>query len=310
MNKRIEGLGMAVFDDKRHELDTPELVAVDYEIVGLGSRFAALMIDNIIVALITMVVVFGIMLLTAIAAAALFSGMKGFFSGDFSGPGALVAGFIVAGAILFYSSFYWGYHVFFETTRQGRTPGKRLAGIQVVKVDGTPLAFRDSAVRNLLRIVDTLPVSYLVGAVVCLTGERGQRVGDISAGTIVVRTRGESYFDSAPRVVERRPPARPGSSPATNWADNYKAYHEGTPPRPAAQSASYAAAVASARLTPQEYDLLVNFFNRSGSLQENRQREIANALAARLAGKYSIPLEQGIKSEKVLRDLLNYRRQD
>ncbi len=84
---------------------------------------------------------------------------------------------------------FWGYHIFFETLWNGQTPGKRVAGIRVLKDGGYPISFLDSVVRNLLRPIDFLPFSYGVGAVVVLSNSRCKRIGDFAAGTIVVKER-------------------------------------------------------------------------------------------------------------------------
>jgi uncharacterized RDD family membrane protein YckC len=79
-----------------------------------------------------------------------------------------------------------GYHTFFEW-RSGRTLGKRLVAIRVVRADGGPLTLRTLAMRNLLRLVDWLPLFYGVGIVVLVASEENQRLGDRLAGTLVVR---------------------------------------------------------------------------------------------------------------------------
>jgi hypothetical protein len=83
--------------------------------------------------------------------------------------------------------------VLFETLASGRTPGKRWTGLRVVRLDGGPVTFTTSAVRNLLRLVDGL-LGYAVGVVAILVSVRNQRLGDLAAGTLV--------------VVERRAPER------------------------------------------------------------------------------------------------------
>jgi len=69
---------------------------------------------------------------------------------------------------------------------QGQTVGKRALGIRVMDARGLPLAGSQILMRNLLRVVDTLPLIYLVGGASCMFTRRGQRVGDAVAGTVVV----------------------------------------------------------------------------------------------------------------------------
>jgi uncharacterized RDD family membrane protein YckC len=79
------------------------------------------------------------------------------------------------------------YFVFFETVWRGRSPGKWLVGLGVTRADGLPVSFGASLVRNLLRSVDVLPTSYLVGLVSMLVTPRCQRLGDLAADTVVIR---------------------------------------------------------------------------------------------------------------------------
>lgn len=82
------------------------------------------------------------------------------------------------------------YHVLLEGFT-GRTAGKTILGIAVVGEDGSPCTVRAAAVRTLGRFVDWLPVAYLLGFLsIAVTGRR-QRVGDLVASTVVVRTRGK-----------------------------------------------------------------------------------------------------------------------
>src|SRR5439155_12152122 len=86
----------------------------------------------------------------------------------------------------------WGYFLLFEALNDGRTPGKRVLGIRVVMDTGHRVTFTAAAVRNLVRIVDAQPlVSYLVGLGFVLFHPQIKRLGDIVAGTVVVRDRSE-----------------------------------------------------------------------------------------------------------------------
>src|SRR5206468_11279553 len=99
--------------------------------------------------------------------------------------GFLIAGLFVAGFLV-----YFGYDVAFETLASGRTPGKRAAGLRVVRLGGEPVGFVASAVRNLGRLVDMQPgLLYAVGAATILFSRHNQRLGDLAAGTLVVRER-------------------------------------------------------------------------------------------------------------------------
>lgn len=147
--------------DDRVRIATPEGVDVELVVAGLGSRFIALLVDMPIQ-------------LTAILALTVGTS----FLGD-AGP----AVFAVGGFLVFF-----GYPIAFETLAGGRTPGKMVAGLRVVTLDGSPVGFLPSAVRNVVRVVDSLPSVYVVGTVAVLLTQRNQRLGDLAAGTLVVRT--------------------------------------------------------------------------------------------------------------------------
>lgn len=81
-----------------------------------------------------------------------------------------------------------GYFAYFEGTR-GQPIGKLVTGIAVVTTTGRPCGFRRSAIRNILRVLDFLPVAYVLGGVIIARTERSQRLGDLLAGTVVGRVR-------------------------------------------------------------------------------------------------------------------------
>ncbi|HJU84681.1 MAG TPA: RDD family protein [Holophagaceae bacterium] len=87
--------------------------------------------------------------------------------------------------ILFFLA-HWLYPVFFEVLAGGRTLGKRWMGLRVLMVDGRPVGWGPSLIRNLLRVIDALPGAYTVGLVSVLLTRDFQRIGDLVAGTLVV----------------------------------------------------------------------------------------------------------------------------
>lgn len=151
--------------EDRLSIATPEGVTIDLVLAGVGSRFAAAIID------------LGIQVLLVAAIFAL--------AGNLADEGGLAAALAVLGSFLV----FMGYDVLFETLASGRTPGKRWTGLRVVRSDGGPVGFVTSSVRNLCRIVDILPGAYFVGMVFVLASKHNQRLGDLAAGTLVVRER-------------------------------------------------------------------------------------------------------------------------
>ena len=174
---------MGEFDyEDRLTITTPEGVELALTLAGVASRFIAAIIDALIEGVILIAV--GVLLLAS----------------DGLGGGRDVA--IAVFAVTFFSVF-WGYDVAFEVLASGRTPGKRWNGLRVVQRGGQPIGLLASAIRNVLRLVDWLPSFYLVGIVSILVTGANQRLGDLVAGTVVIREpprprRGGSAFPAAP----------------------------------------------------------------------------------------------------------------
>jgi uncharacterized RDD family membrane protein YckC len=140
---------------------TPEHVQIRLQPAGLGSRFLAVTLDALIsLCLIGMV---GIALGMAL-------------------PGVLAVPLFATAAFLI----TWGYHVYFETRHEGRSPGKRALRLRVVDGRGLPLSVAQSFVRSIVRVLDTLPVFYGLGGLACLLDRHHRRLGDIAADTVVV----------------------------------------------------------------------------------------------------------------------------
>jgi uncharacterized RDD family membrane protein YckC len=91
---------------------------------------------------------------------------------------------------------YFGYFALFEIIWNGQTPGKRKAGIRVIKDSGRPLTPAESIARNLMRIADWLPVFYAVGMLFTILTKENKRLGDLIAGSLVVRE--SSFTDLKP----------------------------------------------------------------------------------------------------------------
>jgi uncharacterized RDD family membrane protein YckC len=159
-------------DDVR--IETPEQIDVSLEVAGLGSRFEALVIDRLIRLCILALVALPLGLILALLQGALVHVSLMFF-------------LLLLGIIDF--AITQVYHIYYEGTRNGHTPGKRIAGIRVVRDNGAPVDLRSAAIRNLLRVADLSLVCYPLGALVVLLNARGQRLGDMAAGTLVVRER-------------------------------------------------------------------------------------------------------------------------
>lgn len=152
-------------------IQTPEGVDLMLTLAGVGSRFVSAIVDYLIQAALLL------------ALALLLFGGVAIGDGD-AGSGVVIAVYSLASFLVFV-----GYDVTFEVLNSGQTPGKRMNGLRVVRSGGQPIGFVTSAVRNVLRLIDWLPVAYGLGMVTILVTNRNQRLGDLAAGTLVVRAR-------------------------------------------------------------------------------------------------------------------------
>ena len=141
---------------------TPEHVEVRLQPAGVASRFLAVFVDSLITLGASSVI--GSILVLVLPA----------------GVGAAI--WVTVSFLL-----TWGWHVWFETQRNGRTPGKRILSLRVVDARGLPLTVYQSIARNVARVVDFLPLFYGFGAVAAMVTPSGGRLGDLIAGTLVVR---------------------------------------------------------------------------------------------------------------------------
>lgn len=150
---------------------TPENIELSYALAGPGSRAAAYMIDLLIMTATAQVLINLIMAIVVAMAGAV---------GENGGLWAAAAGTLGSFAL------YNGYFILLEWLMNGQTPGKRLLHIRVIKQGGYSLRFFDTLLRNLLRVVDFLPLFYGVGLTSLLLTRDCQRLGDLVAGTLVV----------------------------------------------------------------------------------------------------------------------------
>ena len=150
-------------------IDTPEQVHLEFVLAGLGSRFMAAILDSFIQ--------FAAYLVLFLC------GLFWISLGDTS-PGRSV--FRQAIGVLVVFCINWGYYAVFESLWKGQTPGKRWAGIRVIKQTGRPINAFEAIARNLVRVIDFLPGFYGVGVLTMLLNSKNRRLGDYVAGTIVV----------------------------------------------------------------------------------------------------------------------------
>jgi uncharacterized membrane protein SpoIIM required for sporulation/uncharacterized RDD family membrane protein YckC len=223
---------------RRLAIETPEHVVLEIELAGPGSRIAAALCDAAILAALLLFLFIGS---TGLSASA---GAQGRW-------GTLMAVLVALALFLL----IWGYFLLFEAFNDGRTPGKRLMGIRVVMDTGHRLTFTAAAVRNLVRVADAQPLfTYLLGFGFVLLHPQNKRLGDIVAGTIVVRDRpGDLHLGGAP----------------TDSTREREALEPGPP-----------------ELSDEEFQLLDQFLERVDGLEAGLRRRFTADLAARFAPRF------------------------
>ena len=225
------------------DIETPELVTFSYTVAGVGSRVAAALIDY---------------LLCLALFIAILVGMAYMGAGRSAGRTAMSSD-VWAIAIVVLGQFFilWGYYVLWEGLDDGQTPGKRLLRLRVVSDGGYSVTFAGSAIRNLVRILDMQPLfTYGIGIASIVATKQGKRLGDLAAGTLVVREE---------LVHTRAPVAR----------------------APDAAAPSTMAKTTPARLTDDEFAVLERFMDRRTTLAPARRVELAARLVERFADAFT-----------------------
>ena len=153
-------------------VDTPEQIALELPLAGIGSRLLAMALDTLLQA-------GAVVAAAAVVLLAQFTPARGWAE-------PVVGAFAPAALGLFAFCVYWGYFAFFEARWKGQTPGKRYAGIRVIKESGRPINAFEAIARNLMRGVDALPGIYGVGLLTMVFNRQNRRLGDFVAGTVVI----------------------------------------------------------------------------------------------------------------------------
>ncbi len=216
-----------------YSISTPENVDLHLEIAGVGNRLLAQLIDSLINLLTALLVI-----IVALIAGFLISTLpldtqtKNIWYGVL----AMIAIFIIFIQLNCY-------FIVFEAIWQGQTPGKKVAEIRVIEANGQPLGWVGSIIRNLIRMVDQI---LFLGLLIMLFDKNERRLGDMAAGTIVIR---EHKPDISTTQLLLASPAGAGSL------------------------------LDIGRVTPAEYDLIVDFLKRRKSLAKAYRPLVAQKLA-------------------------------
>lgn len=229
---------------------TPEAVVLDLETAGVASRLFAALID---LALLLVALVLSAIVIALVA-----------LRGASESTSQTVFAVVTFAAI-------FAYPILFETFMRGRTPGKSALRLRVVTVNGAPITFREAVLRAMGGVVDRLlPPGGITGVLFVLGTPRHQRIGDLIAGTIVIRD---------PRDYVPAPAL---------WF---------SPPYGLEQ---LAASVDPTAITVDQYTVVRSFLTRVNTLAPEVRAELATDLANRLAAVIDMPLPMNVPAEAFL----------
>jgi uncharacterized RDD family membrane protein YckC len=246
-------------------IQTPESVRFQYVLAGVGSRAVAFLLDTAIryLSILVMVVLvwwFGSLLPVLDPTGALDGTSKTW---------------IIALAVLAYGMVDLGYFLFFEALWNGQTPGKRKQGLRVIRSDGQPIGWLESAIRNILRAVDVLLGFYPIGLIVIFFSRNNQRIGDYAAGTVVVVERKSKAFQGMSRPLDTKTLTHPE-------IETYLTLVE-----------------------PAHYRVLKSFLQRRGQMDERSRHELARTLALQLIEKWRMPSRLRSSYEAFLEEVVS-----
>ncbi len=240
-------------------IETPEQTSLEFPLAGIGSRFLAVALDTLLQFAVYIVL-----------------GLIALLVASFGVVGALGKQWGIAILIFIAFTIQFGYFALFEALWNDQTPGKRWTHLRVIQDSGRPINAYDSVLRNLLRIVDTLPSLYAIGIITMLISKENKRVGDYAAGTVVVHEKPLEGVGSIWSVA-----ATPGQA---------------------------LPAMPSAQLSMDELQLVETFFERRTSLDPEVRRSMARQIAQRLGERLNVPSEARPDAEKFLEALAEQRR--
>jgi uncharacterized RDD family membrane protein YckC len=227
---------------------TPEAVVLEFDLAGIASRSLARAIDAVL------------------QGAALFA-LLALAGSAFGGEGAVALIVVIVGVALV----LLGYPILCEVLMRGRSPGKAALGIRVVTVEGAPISPRHAFIRSALGLVDFIVVPGGMVAVLCaLLTRRSQRLGDVFAGTMVLRERSAS---SSARAVWFNPPAG---------------------------LEAYAATLDVSRVTDAQFALVRSFLLRIGDLSPEARASLSVRLSTPLCGVMAHQAPRGVYADQFL----------
>jgi uncharacterized RDD family membrane protein YckC len=253
---------------EHHAIDTPELVAIEMPLAGIGSRFIALLVDMIlwIAGFLVLLILFSLL------------------APAFHAFNRLSEQWVTAIVIFLVFLLQWGYFTLFEAFWNGQTPGKKIARIRVIQRSGRPIGIIESMARNFIRFIDEIPSFYAVGIVAVFVTRQHQRLGDLAAGTIVVRERAQEsplWGDSGPRTFTAA-----SLSP------------QNLPPEPHMRVSLPPANIA--KLTSGDLEVLESFLSRRLDMPLDTRATLAERISSALRAKSGLEIPPGVSTETFL----------
>jgi len=247
-------------------IKTPEYVSLQFQLAGLGSRTAAFIIDQLILTTIN-ILIFIILFVILVGRPSM--SFLLFYEVD---------SVMVAVTIIILFLLNWGYFFAYEYFSGGRTIGKKIIGIRVIQENGHSITLLSSFIRNLLRIIDSLPANYFLGIIMIFFHSKHKRIGDLVAGTIVVHERKakkKKKLSPLEKEIEKR-----GLTKGDLLIDEWMLKSFGS----------------------KEWNLLHTYCGRFLQLSQNEKDELTKKVAAIICP--IIGLEYQGKNEKELEDIL------
>jgi uncharacterized RDD family membrane protein YckC len=245
---------------RNHQLTirTPEGVTFHLPLAGPVSRCLAWMVD-------------AACLLAAFQVIRVLINLLGIISADMS----------AAFATLLFFGIRTGYAIVMEWYWQGQTIGKRVFGLRVMDINGLRLQPSQIIIRNLLRTVDSLPLFYLVGGLACLVTAYGQRLGDLAANTIVIKS-AQAAEPDLDLILEK------------NRYNSLKAY-------------PHLVARLRQQVAPEEAGLALQALMRRDELLPEARLKLFDMMAGHLKNKVAFPLEavEGVSNEQYVRNVVD-----
>ena len=237
-------------------------------LAGIGSRFIALLVDMLIWGAGLFVLA---MLFWAVQPA-----MQAFSQLSYQWAVAIV--------MLTLFLLNWGYFTLFEAFGNGRTPGKRVARIRVIQQSGRPIGLFESMARNLIRYVDQFPGFYAVGVIAMFATRQHQRLGDLAAGTLVVRDRDQEptpWGDSPTRTFTAQIFAPPPQLPEPHTFVSLPAEEIG-------------------KLSSADLEVLEGFFSRRLDMSLPTRQALGERIAVAITAKSGLVPPPGVSVETFL----------